>query len=244
MRKKNAGKKHQFDTDTKSGSEIIHFLHIGKAAGTQVRHLAQALNAQQDDLHIIKHAHHVKFNDLPRKSRYFFSIRDPLSRFVSGFYSRKRKGQPRIYSEWSAHERRAFKNFEHAADLAESLFESTPRGAKASFAINSIRHTSQNQVDWFDRAGFFLKVRPPVYIIRQEHFDTDWAGFLDRIGIDGPIETEADSVVSHRNDYTDIPPLTEKAKANLTAWYCQDIEFYRRCSKWISIQQEMPPKHV
>ncbi len=34
-----------------------------------------------------------------------FFLRDPTSRFVSGFYSRQRQGQPRYYSPWSSDEK-------------------------------------------------------------------------------------------------------------------------------------------
>jgi hypothetical protein len=88
------------------------FLHIGKNAGTQILHLANQL--QHDGIVINKMPHRSKLRDIDENDQYFFSIRDPISRFKSGFYSRKRKGQPRIYSEWTPHEAAAFKSFEHA----------------------------------------------------------------------------------------------------------------------------------
>ena len=221
-----------------SDVETVHFLHIGKAAGTQVRYLAKSLNKQKADIRINKHRHDVRLKDLPSKERYFFSIRQPESRFMSGFYSRKRKGQPRIYSEWSGHEKMAFGQFEHATDLAEALFEDSPRGHEAISAIRSITHTAQNQVDWFVQRGNFLNIRPPIYILRQEHFDTDWDVFLGRLALKDLVELESasDPVRAHRNDYDGIPPLSEKAKKNLAAWYVQDIEFYKQCEAWIAAQ--------
>lgn len=211
----------------------LHFLHIGKAAGTQIGRLAKTINASQSAWQIIKHPHRTDLKDLPRKEAFFFSVRDPISRFKSGFYSRKRKGQPRIFVEWTYHERLAFEAFDHANDLAEALFEDGPRGQQAMAAILSINHTGKDQGDWFYRRGFFLDQERLKGIIRQEHFDADWALFCRRIGVTAPAP-EADPTRQHRNDYTDIPPLSDLARANLARWYVQDIEFYRRCADWVT----------
>ncbi|WP_371158417.1 hypothetical protein [Jannaschia sp. 2305UL9-9] len=159
-----------------------------------------------------------------------------MSRFKSGFYSRKRKGQPRIYSEWSAHDEIAFSEFEHANDLAESLFEPGERGRKAWAAMKSIRHTSQNQSDWFSCHGNFLRVRPPIWIVRQEHFDADLRDLVALIFADTDlpkIDLGDDDGSAHRNDYTSTPSLSETAKANLSTWYAQDIGFYDMCTAWL-----------
>lgn len=218
--------------------KTIHFLHIGKAAGSQIKHLANQVNAAQTAWRIKKYPHHVDLKDLPDREPYFFSIRHPLSRFTSGFYSRKRKGQPRLLVEWTAHEKRAFKAFEHANDLAEALFEDSPRGANAFYAINSMNHTAKGQVDWFFKRGFLFDIRPPLWVIRQEHFAADWAQFLDRIGLARYLPPTEDDTRAHRNDYSNVPPLSDRAKENLRRWYCQDIEFYKRCEEWIERQRD------
>jgi hypothetical protein len=66
------------------------FLHVGKNAGTQILHLASQL--QNNGIVINKMPHRGRLMDISGNDRYFFSIRDPISRFKSGFYSRKRKG--------------------------------------------------------------------------------------------------------------------------------------------------------
>jgi len=214
----------------------IHFLHIGKNAGTQIATVARQINAQVPELYIHKREHDVMLRDLPAEAPYFFSIRNPVKRFVSGFYSRKRKGQPRMYKEWSPHEAQAFGQFEHAVDLAESLFADGPLGHQAFAAIKSMRHTAQAQVDWFMMEGHFLDVRPPLWIIRQEAFDQDLKVFLDRLGAPADIALATDNRRAHKTDYTDIPPLTDKARENLRAWYRQDVEFYAMCAAWIESQ--------
>ena len=218
------------------GGRTIHFLHIGKNAGTQVANIAEQVNRVSASHVIVPQRHGVLLRDLPYEDPYFFSIRCPISRFRSGFYSRKRKGQPRIYSEWTPHDAIAFSEFEHANDLAESLFAEGELGHKACAAINSIRHTAENQRDWFSCYGNFLTVRPPVWIVRQERFETDFKTFMSRAFPDidaSAIDFTIDNVASHKNDYTDTPPLSDRAIENLKHWYAQDIAFCGMCEDWI-----------
>ena len=198
----------------------LHFLHIGKAAGTQVRYLARRVNAAQDRWQIVKHDHNKNLRDLERQDAYFFSIRDPLTRFFSGFYSRKRKGRPRLNVPWTMDEKQAFETFHHANDLAEALFTPGQRGHDAFAAIKAIRHTAKNQVDWFESRGALLRVQPPVWILRQEHFDRDWDGLVQRLGLVGEFTPTCDGKKAHRNDYTDIPPLSAQGKGQFAGLVC------------------------
>lgn len=214
--------------------EIIHFLHIGKNAGTQFSNISAQINKSNKKYRIVHHPHHIKLGDIPRNEKFVFSIRLPDTRFKSAFYSRKRKGQPRFYSEWSEYEAKAFEEFEHANDLAEALFEQSERSENALCAMKSISHCSSDQINWFHRCGYFFEINQPVHIIRQEHFEEDLAVFNDKIGHVSPTSVENDPIVSHKNDYSDIPVLSEKAINNLKKWYVQDYEFYAKCVRWIN----------
>jgi hypothetical protein len=216
--------------------ENIHFLHIGKNAGTHVKFLARHVNKTSKTIRIVSHTHNVRLFEIPPEDPFFFAIRNPAERFKSGFYSRKRKGQPRIYRDWSEHEARAFSEFEHANDLAEALFEEGYRGFRALCAIKSISHCSMDQIGWFNRSGYFLEVRKPIWIIRQEKFDNDIARLALKLGVNFAHIGEIDAKTAHRNDYSGIPPLSDKAQKNLREWYRQDFEFYRCCEDWIRAQ--------
>ncbi len=214
--------------------DAIHFLHVGKTAGTQIAAAIEQINAAMGSEFIVKHPHAVRLTQLGPKPRYFFSTRDPAARFRSGFYSRKRKGRPRNDVDWTPHEALAFARFEHANDLAEALFEEGPRGNDAVAAIRSISHTSRNLVDWFERRGQLFEVCPPLWIVRQEQFESDLAILLARIGFDDTSRLVHDEDAAHRNDYAGTPPLSEKAMANLQAWYVQDYAFLRLCEAWMA----------
>lgn len=218
------------------GRPLVHFLHIGKNAGTQVGVIVERVNAAVAPVSMIKHPHEVRLPDLPSRAPYFFSVRDPASRFVSGFYSRLRKGQPRLYAEWTQHEERAFARFPHANDLAESLFAGGEDGREAARSIRSITHTARSQVDWFPMAGNLLEVRPPVWIIRQASFEADMQRTLERLGVELTVETTDDAVRAHRNDYDGVPALSPVARDNLAAWYAQDVAFVADCEAWLASQ--------
>jgi hypothetical protein len=223
-----------------AGDELhseIAFLHIGKNAGTQIMVLAQQLKSHGVTVHQLPHD--AKLYRLSDKLPYFFSIRNPVTRFKSGFYSRKRKGQPRLYVEWSRHEALAFQNFEHANDLAEALFRDDALGRLATQAIQSIRHTSMQQIDWFERIGF-LELRPPVWIIRQERLEEDFNTLLARMGLQikcSDLKLAVDKTAAHANDYGTAPELSPRAKENLSRWYARDQVFCDLCLDWMAKQR-------
>jgi len=213
--------------------EPLHFLHIGKNAGTQIKHIGDQITRGSQRYRFVRHPHRRTLDDVPAGQKYFFSIRDPITRFKSGFYSRKRKGQPRIYSEWTAEEALAFQHFEHANELAEALYEDSERGRLAYSAMRSISHVARHQVGWLGEHGFFLETRPPVHIIRQERFDEDLAGLLRRLELDIEVSLSPDPKIVHRNDYQRTPPLSALAVGHLRVWYSADFVLYRLCERWL-----------
>ncbi|MEL7444654.1 MAG: sulfotransferase family 2 domain-containing protein [Pseudomonadota bacterium] len=216
-----------------STRKVIYFLHIGKAAGSQIKQAIAQINGAEKGIHIHALTHDEMLVDVPDEAEYFFSIRDPAARFRSGFYSRKRRGRPLNDIAWTAHEEMAFSTFEHANDLAEALFAGGMRGMQAVAAMKSIRHTAQDQVDWFALVGDIFSVRPPVWVIRQEHFDEDIERFYQRAGIGTRPELKRDPKGSHANDYSDVPDLSERALSNLKRWYSQDYALYEAVETWM-----------
>lgn len=211
----------------------MSFLHIGKTGGTQIEKVIKRINELNGPVRIIKHSHDVNLRDIPFDQPYFFGIRDPASRFKSGFYSRKRMGRPAYDYPWTPYEETAFTAFGHANDLAEALSATGLIGRKAFAAMKSIQHTSMNQVDWFSTCGDIFEVRPPIGIIRQENFDSDLKSVLAALDVAENAVVDTGEGRAHRNSYDGIPPLSELALANLRAWYHQDYEFYRHCVSWI-----------
>lgn len=218
----------------------VHFLHIGKTGGTQLVGLLGKLNGIAGRELFVSHPHGVRLGDLPPKADYIFSVRGPVSRFRSAFYSRKRQGRPAYDVPWRPDEAIAFAAFPEANDLAEALAEDGKRGEDARAAIQSIQHAAQHQIDWFTPQGFFLDRRPPLAIFRQEALAGDFARFAAALGAAEPPQPSDDPVRGHVNDYTGTPPLSDKAVEALEAWYGRDVSFHRRCCDWAAAPPSLP----
>lgn len=217
----------------RAGLRRLIFLHIGKNAGTQIVFLTEQLI--KEGVYVEKVSHDTKLKLIHKDAPYFFSIRDPIKRFSSAFYSRKRKGQPRLHAEWTRYEAYAFERFEHANDLAEALFRKDEAGRAATQAISSIRHTAMQQIDWFEGMLNF-DIRPPLCIVRQECLEQDFEFLLKTLNLNiglGQLKLATDDVNAHRNDYSQAPQLSELAISNLRSWYARDFAFYDLCLDWI-----------
>ena len=132
----------------------VHFLHIGKTGGSAIK---QALETclQTPRYQVLLHPHGVSLRDVPGGESVFFCLRNPVSRFVSGFYSRQRKGQPRYYSEWSPAEQEVFERFETPDQIARALAdESSKDHAAARQAMVSVEHFAPFR-NWFVDLDYF-----------------------------------------------------------------------------------------
>ncbi len=72
-----------------------------------------------------------------------FFLRDPIKRYLSGFYSRQRKGLPHKFYEWTADEEIAFGNFSDPDQLAQSLSSADPDERQREFSrAENIQHVN------------------------------------------------------------------------------------------------------
>lgn len=68
----------------------LQFLHIPKTGGSAIKH-ALAAHAGSQDASLEFHRHQTRLIDIPVGLPVGLVVRDPVSRFVSAFFSRKRK---------------------------------------------------------------------------------------------------------------------------------------------------------
>ena len=213
----------------------VHVLHIGKTAGTALREAVLAVPLDDPGrIRFIHHGHYQHLDALPRRDGYAFALRDPATRFVSGFYSRKRQGLPRYHIPWTPEEARAFATFDHAVDLARALGEDGD--GRAAAAMAAIRHVRDFQSDWLAGYADPFAERPPVFVLRQERFEADLAEMFRRLGIVSRRPPPRDEIGAHRTDYAGVPPLDDVARANLRRWYARDYDLIDRAEVWRAAQ--------
>jgi hypothetical protein len=198
----------------------IHFLHIGKTGGTALK---EALKEGAPD--VVEHPHKTKLCDIPDGDKAFFFIREPCSRFVSGFYSRQRCGRPRRDVPWSKGERIAFEAYPTANSLAESLY--TNDHEKAAAAMRSIIHVRSSIYDWIISDKYIRSRSADIILIGlQEQLGQDFQHLKDLGVVSLSASLPTDDIGTHRNpDNLDVS-LSSRALENLRRWYKRDLRFY------------------
>lgn len=197
-------------------------MHIGKTGGTAISLTLARADVPAHGLVI--HGHDWTLRDLPAGDSVFFVVRDPVARFMSGFYSRLREGRPRIFVPWSEGERRAFTRFAtpNALGLALSSADEDERGA-AWEAMRTVVHVRDSYGKWFgDAAALRARRDAIVFVASTEHLDEDFVQLLQVLDLPESLQLPSDDVSAHRNprdlDYT----LEDGALRNLRAWLRAD----------------------
>lgn len=205
-----------------------HFLHFGKTGGTALK-LALA-SAGRGIVQV--HPHATTLADVPPGERVFFFVRDPVTRFVSGFYSRQRQGRPRYNSPWSPAEATAFAIFRSPNELALALTaEDTSLRGQAFHAMRSIAHVRDSYWRWLVSPEMLERRRDDILFIgQQEHLADDAAALSGRLRLDKLVLPE-DEVAAHRNPPGLDRRLEPVALANLRRWYAADYEALQLCSR-------------
>jgi Sulfotransferase family len=214
------------------GKRVLHFLHIGKTGGSAVKHALRPYTEGQRYL-LYLHRHRVRLVDVPRGEGVIFLVRDPISRFVSAFFSRQRQGQPRYSAPWTDHEQRAFEYFATPNDLAMALTASDKdRWERAAHALTHIRHVRSSYWDWFQDEAYFASRRSDVFFIGfQNTLNTDFEMLKRRLELPDEVKLPDDDVAAHRNPAQLNKTLEAAAVENLRTWFKRDYEFVALCEK-------------
>lgn len=204
------------------GNQIYHFLHIGKTGGTAVKHALQN-NRSVGKRIILLHPHKISLVDVPVDDKVFFFIRDPTSRFVSGFNSRKREGKPRYYVPWTKGEKKAFELFDSPNDLAESIYSKNNEVKKAAHeAMKSIVHVNSHLSDWLVSSDYLSQRSDDIFFVgRQENLDEDFEVLVKSLGFRKLPHLPKSDKQKHASTNKDNK-LSEKAIKNLNIWYKDD----------------------
>ena len=192
----------------------IHLLHIGKTGGSALKNALKETGIQL-------HPHETTLKSIPKGDKVIFSVRDPVDRFVSGFYSRKRQGAPRGHVPWTPEEAEAFGTFETPNALAHALRTKQPEAIEA---MQSISHVNSSYWDWFEHEEYLQnRMDDILFVLQQEHLDKDFE-VLKRI-IDRPtLLLPTDDAGSHRSPEAEDRHLDPECYDTLQEWYKTDYE--------------------
>lgn len=215
---------------TLRGKQIIHFLHIGKTGGTAIKHVLKQ-SSVTNDYAIFIHNHETKFMDIQAGEKIIFFLRDPISRFVSAFYSRKRQGQPRIFNPWKAEEKIAFEYFETPNELAIALSSHDLEvKSRAEKAMRSIGHVKSSYWDWFQNEEYIKKRISDIFFIGfQESLTKDFTVLKKKLGTPDHLQLPNDDIKAHRNPKGIDKSLEAVAVKNLKQWYIKEYQFIELC---------------
>jgi hypothetical protein len=212
------------------GRRIVHVLHIGKTGGTAVKTaLGEGRGAAN---RVIPHRHTFTLADVPNGEFCVFFVRDPITRYISGFYSRQREGRPRYHEPWTDGERRAFGAFGTPNELALALSsEQDSRREEAVRALQSIQHVKDSYWRWLKDDAYMAQRRASILFVgAQENLVRDYGQLSEILGMGG--ELPRGEAGAHRN-----PPgldygLAGEAVENLREWYSRDYACLRLLSSW------------
>jgi hypothetical protein len=227
----------------------VHFIHLSKTGGSAIKQAIREADQPETRFgKIFLHPHPRTLDELPEDHHVFFTVRDPIARFVSAFNSRLRKGQPKYFREWSKGEREVFQTFESPQALAAGL-ASPDRGtrAKAIRAMSDIRQLRREMALWLQGPALLKRRRSHiVYIARQETLAEDWEQIKEVLGYSSDLALPSNPKAAHRTDESFDRGLDAAAIKALTKWYARDYRLLNYCEKlrrergWGSPVGELP----
>ncbi|MGB7405112.1 MAG: sulfotransferase family 2 domain-containing protein [Pacificimonas sp.] len=216
-----------------SNKRLLHFLHIGKTGGTAAKlALAELGSAPRHQLFL--HGHRMTLADVPVGEGTLFFLRDPVSRFISGFNSRLRKGRPRTYVEWSAPEAAAFAIFKTPDDLASGLASTDAgRRADAMRAFEGIQHVRDRYDKWFGSPEYLLKRRNDIFFAgRQERLTDDVKRLFDCLNVPTDPRMPEDDVAAHRAPARMCTELSPRSETILKELLAADYRYLDLIDEW------------
>lgn len=214
--------------------ERVHFLHIRKTGGSAIKSVLRRF--PETSKYIIEvHSHKTSLVDIPKGEKIIFCLRDPITRFVSGFYSRQRKGQPRYNIEWNSIEKEIFENFKTPNDLACALAEeSSDPYTLALKAMDGIKHFGHYDSWYVDIEYFLSRIEDILYIGFTETLDVNFKYISIILALPQFASLPKDDYTRHSN-----PPdldrfIHDLGIIALKNWYLEDYKFVSLCKQIMS----------
>jgi hypothetical protein len=212
----------------------LHFIHVGKTGGTAIKRTLRQAGLPETPFGPVEvhQGHRFRLRDIGPEDHAMFSVRDPIALFLSAFYSRLRKGQPRYYFEWTKAEAEAFATFPTPQSLASALASGDPAlRSSAERAMRGIRHMNALRRGLGSAANVRRRQAQIVYIARQETLDSDWPRIRSLLELPDGAVLPQDPRASHRRDPSLETNLDEGARAALRDWYADEYRLVELCER-------------
>jgi hypothetical protein len=205
----------------------ILFLHIGKTGGTALRSVIEGAEGKQKPA-LLMHRHTLEMVLEARpEARVGFFIRDPLARFVSGFLSRQRKGQPRYFSEWKPKEAKIFAAYDSVDALGHGLAAQEPL---AEAALRAVTHLRRGLAFHLHGCDYLERVRGNLdFIGRLECFEEDVDRLKQLYGIPAGQALPCDDLGAHRNPDPQSTVMAPAARDAIMARLDEEYRIYEWC---------------
>lgn len=205
-----------------------YILHIGKTGGNSLRHVLQPLE-QQFGIQVLRHRSTLK--DVGPGDRAIFTVREPVSRFISGFNSRLRQGRPRNDVPWKGGEIETFARFKAPNELAEALSSPADRAA-AEAAMGSIQHVREHLSHWLGSLDYLRSRQNDIaYVCHQPELTQDFEAIKRLLGLPEELALPEDPIIAHHTPEGFSTSLSALGEANIRAWYADDFLLYEECLK-------------
>lgn len=184
------------------------------------------------DTSILIHPHRFTFPDVPSGESVFFFLRDPVTRFISGFYSRLREARPRTYVPWSPDEALAFKYFQTPNQLALALGSRDAEiRSRAEQAMLSIGHVNTTYRKWLIGEEYLKSRQSDIFFIGfQETLSRDFNIFQQLLHLSERVTLPDDDIRTHRTPLQFDKNLDPIALDLLKEWYRDDYRLIA-CSR-------------
>ncbi len=182
--------------------------------------------------HVRRCGHIIKLTDVPIGTKFFFILRDPLTRFVSAFYSRQREGLPRYYSPRNEMETGIFETFSTANELACAL--GNPESEHHSLALRTMRVIGHfnGYFHWMISKEYFLSRLDDVLMCCfTESLEEDFEKLRPLLGLPEDVCLPTDEYFAHRMPRGCDTNLSEEAQNVLREYYRGDFEFVALCKE-------------
>jgi hypothetical protein len=206
----------------------ICLLHIGKTGGSFLRSIIRHNAGRgRTDLRLLPHQGNATSSAKRHGAdrRLAFVIRDPETRFVSGFLSRMRQGRPTYEFNWSAEEAAAFMWFATPDQLAVALGSDDARMQSAArFAMRSIEHLNFDYSYYFRSAEALAEERDRIAMcIDLPRLSARLDEVMERLGFDS---YEMPPEPRHHANPAPLPALSEAGRTALRAYWAEDWAIY------------------